>query len=337
MLPRPSRDSDLGGSLSSRESPLNFAAGPLRPRRATSHPVSVSENQSVQHTVTVHTAEEVTKQVLAAVRRKAEAATAAKRRICPICCEECEVTSMVQCSTGAHEMCCSCLATHIEAQIAEVLMAEAHSGPHLSARCFAGCTGHFTAPVLGRSLPDELHADHVARCHRLLDREARLEAHQLVYRIQMALKEKLPELSQELLEKQLRDAVPGARQCGSCGFGPILHFKCKNLTTHHKEKTSGGAMVNNSCPECSWFAPDIDAWPVWNGKVRPEAAEDFTNVASHSAECAICMCNDEPRSVFSCGCAKTCWRCAADVVGRGLACPTCRTPGVAVLIEKVFF
>ena len=75
------------------------------------------------------------------------------------------------------------------------------------------------------------------------------------------------EVSQELLAEQLRREFPNARQCGSCGHGPIDHFACGDLNAHHGER-HGAAQISNSCPRCGWRVAPIDEWPNWDGQMR---------------------------------------------------------------------
>ena len=56
-----------------------------------------------------------------------------------------------------------------------------------------------------------------------------------------------------------------AKQCGSCGYGPVLHQFCDMLGTHQGEKVRGG-NINNSCPACGWFANSWSEWRPWSGK-----------------------------------------------------------------------
>ncbi|CAJ1453665.1 unnamed protein product [Effrenium voratum] len=73
------------------------------------------------------------------------------------------------------------------------------------------------------------------------------------------------------LEQQLRRQFLGrAYQCPSCGYGPIDHYNCGDLEEHHGEDDDG-ARVNNSCPSCQWFSPDIQDWDSWDGTVPPAA------------------------------------------------------------------
>ena len=50
---------------------------------------------------------------------------------------------------------------------------------------------------------------------------------------------------------------------------------CYDLTAHHGEPR-GGARINNSCPRCQWFDPDINNWPRWDGRVDNNPTTDST-------------------------------------------------------------
>ena len=69
------------------------------------------------------------------------------------------------------------------------------------------------------------------------------------------------------LSLQLKRQFPNARQCKECGFGPILHFKCDDLTAHHGQVLAGGVTINNACVKCKWFSGHIRDWPLWNGEL----------------------------------------------------------------------
>jgi hypothetical protein len=75
--------------------------------------------------------------------------------------------------------------------------------------------------------------------------------------------------SSAILARGLRAQFPDARQCGRCGFGPITHYACADLRTHHGERWGeAGASINNSCPLCGWFQQTIELWPRWDGELR---------------------------------------------------------------------
>lgn len=83
------------------------------------------------------------------------------------------------------------------------------------------------------------------------------------------------EEAKRLLEMQLRslferpDGTYAAYQCPECGFGPIDHGHCEDLQAHQDEVMDGATKpVDNRCPECGFFAYNIEQWDDWNGKVH---------------------------------------------------------------------
>ena len=80
-----------------------------------------------------------------------------------------------------------------------------------------------------------------------------------------------------------------AWMCPECEVGPVGRDKCKELNSHHGETTSGtgglgGGRVSNACDNCGFFADNIDAWRMWDGKLR-RAEEKGT--PGHIAEYAL--------------------------------------------------
>jgi len=81
------------------------------------------------------------------------------------------------------------------------------------------------------------------------------------------------------LEAQLhRQYLGRAFQCAQCGFGPIDHFACGDLESHHGEDV-GGAKINNACPRCGWFSGSLGDWPKWDGTVPEEAQQSSVSAA----------------------------------------------------------
>lgn len=66
------------------------------------------------------------------------------------------------------------------------------------------------------------------------------------------------------LAETLKRQMPDARQCKECGFGPIVHKNCDDLSSHHGENL-GKSQINNSCPSCGWFSGNWSDWDMWNG------------------------------------------------------------------------
>lgn len=90
------------------------------------------------------------------------------------------------------------------------------------------------------------------------------------------------ERGRALLAAQLRQQMPSARQCGSCGFGPIEHMACWDLQAHQGQQV-GNARIDNRCPRCSWFNRDIRAWPAWDGTLPEETADARLRTAAEEA------------------------------------------------------
>lgn len=90
-----------------------------------------------------------------------------------------------------------------------------------------------------------------------------------------------------LLAKQLKQLMPGARQCQECGWGPMAFVACKDLSAHHgmqvatvtiegddddegADARQRSVKIDNSCPRCGWFAKNRNAWPKWDGKIHED-------------------------------------------------------------------
>ncbi|CAE8642648.1 unnamed protein product [Polarella glacialis] len=74
---------------------------------------------------------------------------------------------------------------------------------------------------------------------------------------------------QELNE--LAATMDDARQCGRCGFGPVDHRGCSDLSSHHMEISVRGrnrSTVSNACPRCDWFTGRLQDWPAWDGEMQ---------------------------------------------------------------------
>lgn len=71
----------------------------------------------------------------------------------------------------------------------------------------------------------------------------------------------------EVVANLRRTFLGRAFMCASCGFGPVDHFACSDLMHHHGEHSAGVPAINNACPSCGWFSPDLSAWDPWDGKV----------------------------------------------------------------------
>ncbi|CAE7486764.1 unnamed protein product [Symbiodinium natans] len=83
-------------------------------------------------------------------------------------------------------------------------------------------------------------------------------------------------------------AMDDPRQCGRCGFGPVDHRGCSNLSAHHGEVSiPGGAAISNQCPRCGWFVSTLSAWPEWDGELQTEHGRALYR---QRAWCEIVVC-----------------------------------------------
>merc|ERR1712196_347815 len=110
----------------------------------------------------------------------------------------------------------------------------------------------------------------------------------------MQIKEQKIREDRNILAEQLKRQFPDARQCKSCGHGPILHFACSNLATHHGERNNRGGSINNACVKCGWFAKDIRAWPKWNGKLGDDLNVSEIDASTFAAEEALVKEKESP-------------------------------------------
>jgi hypothetical protein len=200
-----------------------------------------------------------------------------------ICFCEFPVNSGLMCS-DAHFICEDDLNLYVksESQIDDMMTLRARR-----ARVFCpmkrlkSCNSpEFSDRDLACQVSDETFSCYLLARERLIDQDAFEAAHQsleaTLHQITQDLRTqgKCVYLSTELVTEQLRRLLPDPRQCGACGFGPVDPYACSDLQAHHGEEShlpgTHAAAINNSCPKCSWFAPNLDAWPRWAGALSSE-------------------------------------------------------------------
>lgn len=191
---------------------------------------------------------------------------------CCVCSEPITALAGVVCSAKAHVICTECFELYAQQQ----LELQEKAGDHarrdhpLACPCYpaavGGCTGGFDEQVIARLVSPPTYASYSVLKHAAVRAEAHAKNSHLLAMMARNLERCAPGISQEVLSRQLRDALPGARQCGHCGLGPVLHSGCYNLRTHHGERG-----ISNACKACGWFASDISAWQRWDGKVSATA------------------------------------------------------------------
>jgi hypothetical protein len=120
---------------------------------------------------------------------------------------------------------------------------------------------------------------------------------------------------------QLARLMVDPRKCGQCGVGPVDHYGCSNLRSHHGEavqrprdtvvgrdrsvdarrgrgaagrgsgraasveNASAPSRVSNSCSACGWFTENLSDWPRWPLALSP--AEQLVFVTQAWAELVL--------------------------------------------------
>ena len=130
-----------------------------------------------------------------------------------------------------------------------------------------GCDGLFSEQTIAAMLDNERYGKYMALCRTEIRADEQRKATEWVHKMAAILEKDIPGISKEVLERQLKSALPGARQCGRCGVGPVMHQGCDDLAAHHGQMV-GTTRIDNCCKSCGWFEDRIDFWPPWDGKLR---------------------------------------------------------------------
>lgn len=190
------------------------------------------------------------------------------------------------CSQGTHSLCPSCFEKYARAEQDQPEAVIRQRRACLECPCRAPadacCNGSFSEQTMAKYLPSELFETHMALQRQQIRAEEHAKANQMLNKLAAEWERQVPGLSQELLANQLKAALPGARQCGLCGFGPVLHDHCDNLSTHHSE-SRGRTRINNACPSCGHFSHNISGWPRWDGRVQVRSTEVQANTNTKTA------------------------------------------------------
>jgi hypothetical protein len=184
-------------------------------------------------------------------------------RHCVICFEETEVgTSSQNC---AHFVCATCLDSYVKSELDAAeesdrrLKEVRDDGGNLRCPCRTdGCSGFFSDGDLGLMLPQ-------GTIQRYSNAKRDHEEHR---RWQ---EEHSHETDPEVLREGLLRDMPNAKQCGRCGFGPIEHYACADLASHHNQWVQNWVgsynQIKNECPRCGWWARSSSDWPAWDGNL----------------------------------------------------------------------
>jgi len=179
---------------------------------------------------------------------------------------------LAMCTAGEHALCSDCFEPYANTQLDQEIM----SGHPRSMQPIAcpyhpeaagGCSGTFNNQVIATLLTPATYVK-VEACKRAAIRAEELsKANDSIREMASAFEKSMPGVSRDILANMLREACPGARQCGQCDLGPVMHVACDDLNSHH-----GRDGINNACRGCGWFSRNVGDWPAWNGEVRQEAA-----------------------------------------------------------------
>ena len=171
------------------------------------------------------------------------------------CCLTCFETAAryVRCGAG-HPICTAC----VERESARLLRASdtAELSPAGVPCCAHGECDAFVAlrdcmlVASGRRLAEEVHfnrsREHVLAALRLGGDAARVAMRLGLIRA---------------------DGTYNARQCATCGYGPLLHAHCDDLREHHGLVSGpGGATYDNACPRCRALKESVVELPRWDGR-----------------------------------------------------------------------
>lgn len=199
-------------------------------------------------------------------------------RACLVCFEELDATATVVTCSGAaeHAMCQPCFSEYAEQELAHDAALVRERGARLlcSARLpgLGGCQGGFTDRTLARALSEAQYEKYMTQAREQIRAEEMERANEVVRDGRGD--------ARELLARELRVALPGAKMCAACGFGPVVLGGCSDLALHHGERVTRhrrgprvrGPMdmgvVDNSCPHCGWYARSSREWHQWDGRVH---------------------------------------------------------------------
>jgi hypothetical protein len=189
--------------------------------------------------------------------------------VCQVCQEETRPADGTFCTAepSAHFVCGACLVGHVTSELeklvdADRLRAHRKTGGRIRCVCFGGgqsaCTGSYTDKSLALHVNNELFERYRAKQDEVVE-----QRHWEAAQVMIAAKARAVE--HEVLAEGLRRQLPDARQCGSCGFGPVEHTHCSDLLAHH-----GQGGISNACPRCGWLTKDREAWPKWDGRMHTQ-------------------------------------------------------------------
>ena len=176
-------------------------------------------------------------------------ATSVANRVCLTCFEE--VSQFATCSNN-HTVCTQCL----ERECRRIV--EQKNPPRIDTgiSCMSACSACDATIPLQECMRCNSGCDLVREIHWKKTKEHVISAIKIGGDQDSILKR---------LSFMRADGEYNARQCAQCGYGPIVHAHCDDLSEHHQGMTLHGARYNNACPSCGAVHADVRELNTWNG------------------------------------------------------------------------
>ena len=255
------------------------------------------------------------------------------RSACCVICLEDDAEPAVGCSRG-HKVCASCFSSYVDGICKDAKEVEI---PALKAderkvfgKVFCPCTGAaggcdsaaFSDATVSAALVSSVgtlsvHATYLKTQTLLPISDAAMAAYEEANSVLQAELTKMrasadvtesTDVGSALLAKQLRRAIPNARQCRQCGWGPMAFRACSDLAAHHGQVVASLAgmededgreldrrvvKIDNSCPKCGCASrpPSRSKYSSRSTRCSPCLPGHSTNlrgfIASHY--CRVCQ------------------------------------------------
>lgn len=183
---------------------------------------------------------------------------------CVICFEDQLVAASHICCSQHHAICRSCFTDYFPFAIREL---------ERNLSDYRGFLCPFT-DIDSENMTGAVHGNEHSYDSNVIDEiltTAQISAlKSLVAKVEMLKDPSLP------LQVRLKLLFPEALMCGACKFGPVEHFGCSSLLSHHGEEvqTTNPSLkpttVNNSCPKCGWLTASVEDWPLWDGTLHAD-------------------------------------------------------------------
>jgi len=163
--------------------------------------------------------------------------------VCRCCFRDIDAAegSCAVCSTcPEHKFCTSCIGAYCSMLRKSPCNDPTPTLPCCAADTLYGCQGTLDVHICnkvaaGRALLEDYHWQ---RCVHAVLRHLHDSAVQV------------PANVEHKLSLMRSDGTFRGYKCGNCGYEPLWHTNCDDLTTHHGERVDTGDVITNACPQC---------------------------------------------------------------------------------------